>query len=233
MTERTSTPLHTDRGYEADLRAMRARLLRMAGRVEVMIERSVAALTVRDTDAARATIALDAEVNRDEMDLDAACLELLARRQPMASDLRFITLTMKMVTDLERIADLAVNICERAIDLNDSPPPPSPYVDIPRMELAARTMVRDAIDAFVERDLGKAEAVIARDDEVDDLYRGVFRHLLALMQEGTIPVGDGIHIQSVAKYLERMGDHATNLAEQAIFMLRATDVRHQGKLGRG
>ena len=147
----------------------------------------------------------------------------------MASDLRFVTQALKMVADLERIGDLAVNISERAIDLAPTPPP-APYRDIPAMATIAREMVRDAIDAFVERDTAKAEAVVARDDEVDDLYRGAFRHLLQLMASGQADIEQGIHIQSVAKFIERIGDHATNLAEQVLFMVRGTDVRHVGKL---
>ena len=220
---------YTDRTYAEELRIVRERLLRMAGRVEKMIEESMKALVERDAALAGATIMLDREVNQDEIDLDALCLELLARRQPMASDLRFIILTMKMVTDLERIADLAVNICERAIDLSIKDPV-GPYQNIPRMAVLVRTMIHDAIDSFVEQDVKKARAVIALDDEVDELYHVVFRALLSVMRDDTAVVHRGIKLQSVAKYLERIGDHATNLAEQIIHMIEGTDVRHEGKL---
>ena len=220
---------YTDRTYAEELRIVRERLLRMAGRVEKMIEESMKALVERDAALAGATIMRDREVNQDEIDLDALCLELLARRQPMASDLRFIILTMKMVTDLERIADLAVNICERAIDLSIKDPV-GPYQNIPRMAVLVRTMIHDAIDSFVEQDVKKARAVIALDDEVDELYHVVFRALLSVMRDDTAVVHRGIKLQSVAKYLERIGDHATNLAEQIIHMIEGTDVRHEGKL---
>jgi phosphate transport system protein len=220
---------YTDRTYAEELRIVRERLLRMAGRVEKMIEESMKALVERDAALAGATIMVDREVNQDEIDLDALCLELLARRQPMASDLRFIILTMKMVTDLERIADLAVNICERAIDLSIKEPV-GPYQNIPRMAVLVRTMIHDAIDSFVEQDVKKAQAVIALDDEVDELYHVVFRALLGVMRDDTALVHRGIKLQSVAKYLERIGDHATNLAEQIIHMIEGTDVRHEGKL---
>ena len=163
------------------------------------------------------------------MDLDALCLKLLACRQPMASDLRFVTLTLKMVTDLERIADLAVNICERAVDLSQQPTLGT-YQTIPAMGRIVATMVRDAIQAFIAQDAHMATQVIERDDELDDMYHTVFRHLLTLMTEDTEVVERGIHIQSIAKFLERMGDHATNLAEQVIFHVDGTDVRHSGKL---
>jgi phosphate transport system protein len=200
----------------------------MAGRVEQMIDRSLAALLSRDEELARSTIEHDHQVNRAEVDTDELCLVILARRQPMGSDLRFITLALKMVTDLERIGDLAVNICERASDLaadrgaviHDA---------VPEMGKLVRAMVADAIDAFVHGDAAKAEAVIARDSAVDGLYHQVFRDLLQQMAANPERLHAGIHIQSVAKWLERIGDHATNLAELVVFMVRGKDIRHLGK----
>lgn len=220
---------HTDQSYEAELRGLRETLLSMAGQVEAMIAASIEALTERDPELAARTIELDHAVNGSEMEADQRCLELLARRQPMASDLRLITRAMKMVTDLERIGDLAVNICERAIDLSKAPPL-APFVDIPRMATIAQEMIQGAIEAFVADDPKRAREVIAQDDELDDLYHAVFRHLFELMADQPDALARGIHIQSVAKYLERMGDHATNLAEQVIFMSGGKDIRHEGKL---
>ncbi|MBI5535537.1 MAG: phosphate signaling complex protein PhoU [Deltaproteobacteria bacterium] len=222
--------LHTDRDYESDLRKLREQLLLMAGRVEEMIGESVRALVDRDAALARKTIDSDHKVNRAELAVDEQCLLILVKRHPMASDLRFVTRALKMVTDLERIGDLAVNICERAIDLAPLPLL-KPYEDIPRMSDVVQSMVRDAIDAFVSSDSDKAEEIMQRDDEVDELYHQVFREILALMIQDPRVVECGVHLQSVAKYLERIGDHATNLAEQVIFMVRAKDVRHAGKLG--
>ena len=216
---------YTDQGYANELREIRARLLLMVGRVEKMIGESIDALVNRDIKKGEAVIAQDRSVNQDEVDLDALCLTLLACRQPMASDLRFVTFAMKMVTDLERIGDLAVNLSERAIDLAQEPPL-APYHKIPRMGVVVRSMVRDAIDAFVEKDAVKARDVLTRDDEVDELYHSVFRELLDLMTEDHNNIHRCIHNQSVAKYLERMGDHGTNLAEQVVFMLKGTDIRH-------
>jgi phosphate transport system protein len=221
--------LHTDRDYESDLEMLRQRLLLMAGRVEEMIERSVQSLVERDTALAKETIEADHKVNRAEIEIDELCLLILVKRQPMASDLRFVTLALKMVTDLERIGDLAVNICERAMDLGPSQPL-NAYEDVPRMAAVVQSMVKDAIDAFVARDSRKAEEVVGRDDEVDEHYHALFRKILSLMIDDPGLVQRGIHLQSVAKYLERMGDHATNLAEHVIFMIRAKDVRHAGKL---
>ena len=220
---------HTDREYENQLRELREELLLMAGRVEKMIEESVRSLVQRDVDLAKRTIESDHKVNRAEIDIDTRCMVILAKRQPMASDLRSITLSLKMVTDLERIGDLAVNICERAIDLSAAPQLKS-WEDVPRMASIVQSMVRDAIDAFVAKDADKAQAVIDRDDEVDELYTRVFRDILAIMLKDAGTVQRGIHVQSVAKWLERMADHATNIAEQVIFMIRGQDVRHHGKL---
>jgi len=219
---------HTDRVYEHELKTLRERLLRMAGRVEQMIADSVRSLVEQDVQLARRTIEADRLVDRAEVETDELCLVILAKRQPVASDLRFITLSLKMVTDLERIGDLAVNICERAIDLGREPPL-KPWVDVPRMASIAQGMVRDAIDAFVAGDADRAQSVVDRDDELDELYTRVFRELLSTMLHDGSKVERGIHAQSVAKWLERMGDHATNLAEQVVFMVKGKDIRHVAK----
>lgn len=224
----TPTPRHTDRAFDGELRELRDRLLLMASRVEGMIATSVRAMIERDPELARKTIDVDRQVNNDEVGTDELCLRILARRQPVAGDLRFVTLALKMVTDLERIGDLAVNISERALDLATEPVL-LPCPDIPRMAALVQSMVRDAIDAFVSRDVEKAKAVLARDDEVDELYHHAFRELLAMMARDGSLLERGIHVQSVAKFLERMGDHSTNLAEQVVFMVEGTDIRHAGK----
>jgi len=216
---------HTDREYENELKKLRDRLLRMAGRVEQMIADSVKALVEQDVQLARRTIEADRLVDRAEVETDELCLVILAKRQPVASDLRFITLSLKMVTDLERIGDLAVNICERAIDLGQDPPL-KPWVDVPRMAGIVQGMVRDAIDAFVAGDVQRAQSVVDRDQSLDELYTRVFRELLSTMLNDGSKVERGIHAQSVAKWLERMGDHATNLAEQVVFMVKGKDIRH-------
>jgi len=200
----------------------------MAGRVEEMIHRAGRALVLRDVKLARETMALDRAVNRAEVDIDERCLDILSRYQLMASDLRFVTLAMKMVTDLERIADLAVNICERAIDLSRADRIVV-HADIPLMTTLVQQQVAGAIDAFVNGDPSKAWEVLENDDEVDGLYHHVFEDTLERMRTDPEKVHQLIHVQSVAKWLERMGDHSTNLAELVIFMLEGRDVRHPGR----
>ncbi len=223
------TRAHTDREYDHQLRQVRDKLLLMAGHVESMIAASVKALVERDVVLAQRTIDNDHKVNQTEIETDELCLLILAKRQPMASDLRFITLALKMVTDLERIGDLAVNICERAIQLSGEPPLRN-YDDIQRTADLVQSMVRDAIDAFVQADDQKAQAVIERDAEVDELYHQIFRDILALMLKDSATIERGIHMQSVAKWLERIADHSTNLAELVVFMVKGQDIRHVGHL---
>jgi phosphate transport system protein len=218
---------HTDRVYEAQLEAVRRNLIVMAGRVEEMIAHAVKALVERDVDLARRTISQDPKVNHCEVETDQLCMEILARRQPLASDLRFITLALKMVTDLERIGDLAVNISHRAIDMATEAPL-KPWRDVPRMAGIVQSMVRDAIDAFVRSDANQAQAVIDRDVQVDEIYTHVIRELLGIMTADAASVERGIQVLSVAKVLERMADHATNLAEQVVFLVQGKDVRHLG-----
>ncbi len=220
-----SSPEHTARMYQEELDTLREDLLAMAGRVEDMIRSATRALVERDAELARSTIEVDRIVNRAETDIDEQCLLILAKRQPMASDLRFVTLAMKMVTDLERIADLAVNICERAVDLAGTEPIVI-HPEIPRMSEIVQSMVKDAIDAFVAGDVAAAWAVIERDDRVDALYHRIFEDLLQRMHADPDEVHPLIHVQSVAKWLERMGDHSTNLAELVIFLIEGRDVRH-------
>jgi phosphate transport system protein len=220
---------HTDRQYDTELQQLATLILRMAAKVEEMISGSVEALRYQRLDQARSVIESDRQVNHLEVDIDEACLYLLARRQPMASDLRFITTAMKLVTDLERIGDLAVNVCERVIELGLDPPL-RPYVDFDTMSQAVREMVSDAMDAFVTRDAARAEQVTQRDKKIDAYYEQTFRELLTYMMEDPRKIQAATKLQSIGKHLERMGDHATNLAEEVIFMVKGSDIRHRGKL---
>ncbi len=223
---------HTDREYESELRKLREQILLMGAKVEEMISSSMKALVDKDSDLARRMIEFDHQINRMEVDSDDLCLRILARRQPVASDLRFITIAMKMVTDLERIGDLGVNICERVIELN-AEPPLKPYVDLPKMAEIVEGMVREALDAFVNRDAERAEQVIERDRTVDAYYAQTFRELLTYMMEDPRNIFRATRVQSVAKHLERIGDHATNLAEMVVFMAKGKDVRHMGRMETG
>ncbi len=218
---------HTDREYEHELRQLREQVLLMGSHVETVIGDSIKALVERDSALADRTIEADRIIDRMEVELDGLCLQILARRQPVASDLRFITLVLKVVTDLERIGDLGVNVCERVLELNTEARL-KPYVDIPRMGQAVQSMLREVLDAFVAKDADRARAIIERDAVVDALYAQVFRELLTFMMEDAHNVYRATRLQSVAKYLERMADHTTNLAEMVIFMVDGQDVRHPG-----
>lgn len=222
--------LHTDREYERELETVRENLLKMTGYVEEMIDDAVTALLENDQALAKKTIASDREVNRLEIETDDLCLLILAKRQPLASDLRFITLAMKMVTDLERIGDLAVNICERVAALDQSPSAATAET-ILEMGNLVKGMIHTAINAFVTRDVARAEGLWDEDEAVDQHYLRLCDAVQANMRENPQWVERGIHLQAVAKFLERIGDHCTNLAEQVVFMVKGKDIRHAGKLG--
>jgi phosphate transport system protein len=218
-------PQHTNRQYEEDLRGLRAGLLKMGGLVERQIAEAVEALVNRDSDHAREIIERDQEVNRLDIENDEQCIRLLALHQPTASDLRFITTGLKITTDLERIGDNAVNICERALELN-AVPQLKPYIDLPRMAEIAQTMVKDSIDAFMRDDTDLADAVIERDDEVDMLNYQVYRELLSYMAEDPHTISSATRLLFVSKYLERIADHATNIAEMVVYMVKGKMIKH-------
>src|SRR5262245_54002242 len=217
-------PDHTDRQYEAELRGLRTLILRMGAKVEEMLAQSMKALVDQDADLAKDMIEFDHQINRLEIDIDEVCLVALAKWQPMASDLRFIATALKLVTDLERLGDLGVNISERVIELQQDPPLGS-YVDLEAMANVVREMIAEALDAFVARDSARAARVIERDAAVDAHYMHTFRVLLTYMMEDPRKIQAAIRLQAIAKYLERMGDHATNLAEMVIFMVKGKDIR--------
>ena len=216
---------HTSRQYERDLQQLKEKILLLGGTVELMIASAMKSLLSRDPDLAKSVIRTDPRVDAMEMEIDHICLNLLALRQPAASDLRFITTALKIVTDLERIGDLTVNMAERAIELNEEPPL-KPYIDIPRMASSVAGMVHQALDAFVNRNPDQAREVLASDDAVDRLNVQLFRELLTYMIEEPRNVTRALRITFIAKYLERIGDHATNIAQMVIFLTEGRDVRH-------
>ena len=219
-----ATP-HTDREYDQQLTRLREEILLMGARVEEMIALSIRGLIDRNPALAREVIASDRDVDRQEVEIDRRCLNILATRQPVASDLRLTTTILKMVREIERIGDLAVNIAERSVELNEEPPL-KPYVDLPKMAEMARGMVRDSLDALVAGDAFKAREVLSRDPTVDAYYAQIFRELLTYMMEDPRTISRATRVQSVAKHLERIADHATNLAEMVIFNVEGEDVRH-------
>ena len=217
---------HTDKAYEAELRALRDRLLAMGGLVEKAIDSSVRAMIERDVDLAEQVKTKDREVNRMEVEIDGACRRVLALRQPAASDLRFITTALKIVVDLERMGDLAVNVAERAIDLHKAPPL-GPMHDLVRIADLAEEQLKGALDAFVTDDVAKAEQVMGSDDHVDALYLKIFNDMVLVMMEDSKNIRRATSVMFAAKHLERFADHAVNVAEMVIFMVRGKDVRHQ------
>lgn len=221
---------HTDKMYQAELNELRQKLLTLGGLVEEAIDRSVRSLAQRDPALAEIVKDEDDRVNLLEVEIDELCLRMLALRQPAASDLRFITLALKIVTDLERIGDLAVNIAERSIALAKLPPL-APYVDIPRMAEIAERMLKDALDAFVASDAQKARQVLEQDNEVDELYHVIFRELLEFMTTDPATSERAMSVLFVSKHLERIADHATNVAEMVIFYVEGRDVRHPKSRG--
>lgn len=217
--------VHISASYDAELNELRTRLLAMGGKVEMMISGSVQSLVDRDSDMAERIIAMDHEVNTMEVAIDEKCLELLALRQPVGRDLRFITLAMKIVTDLERIGDQCANIAKRARELNTEPPL-KPYIDLPRMVRGTEVMLKEALDSFVRGDAELAIKVCEDDNFIDDLNMQIQRELLTYMIEDPQTISRALKLTYISKYLERISDHATNIAEMVIFMVKGKDIRH-------
>jgi phosphate transport system protein len=212
---------HTDREYENELAQVRERILLMGARVEEMMTASRKAFVERDAALAKLTIRSDHQIDTLEIEIDELC------RQPVASDLRFVTATLKLVTDLERIGDLCVNMCERIAELCEDPTYPT-QGPIPRIGEAAQAMLHDSLDAFVAGDATKAEQIIERDNVVDAYYAQLFPELVAHMMSDPTVVFRSTRMLSIGKYIERIADHATNIGELVVFMVRGLDVRHTG-----
>jgi phosphate transport system protein len=211
--------------FEEELQALKNRLLNMGALVEERVHQATFALIERRPDAIDRVIAGDGDVNDLQIEIDDRCLKLLALQQPMASDLRLITAAMKINADLERIGDQAVNIAENAQRIL-SHPPLKPLIDLPRMAEIAQRMTRDSLDAFVRRDPELARNILARDDEVDQLKDQVFRVLLTYMMADPATIERALGLILISRNLERIADHATNIAEDVIFVVEAKDVRH-------
>jgi len=216
---------HTDKKYEEELKKLREEILYMGGLVEDQILKAVKSLVDRDSDLANLIIERDHEVNRLDVNIDEQCIKLLALHQPAGRDLRFITTGLKITTDLERIGDMAVNICERALELNQEPQL-KPYIDIPRMARISQRMIRESLDAFVRDDTELALKVCKDDDEVDQLNAQIFRETLTFMLENAQTISRATKISSISKYLERIADHATNIAEMVVYMVKGKSIRH-------
>ncbi len=213
------------RQKEQDIEALKERVLKMGGAVEESIRKSIVALVERDQKLAIEVIDGDAIVNNFDVEIEEECIRFLAIWQPSGSNLRFITTAIKIITDLERMGDLAVDICERAIELNEEPPL-KPYIDIPRMAEAAQKMLKDSLDAFVAKDAELALKVCAADDYVDNLNRQIFNELLLFMLKDPKNISRAVRLTYITKYLERVADHATNIAEMVVYMVKGKVIRH-------
>jgi len=213
------------RHFHEELGALKQTLLAMGGLVEDQIRRVIRALVERDDVQARDVIDRDREVNAYENEIDEKCVELLALHQPAAGDLRFLTTAMKIVTDLERIGDQAVNIAQRVLELNQEAQL-KPYIDLPVMAAKAQAMVKGSLDAFVARDTALARRVRAEDGAVDDLNHQIFRELLTFMMSDPATIPRAIRLVLIARFLERVADHATNIAEMVVYLVESRMVRH-------
>lgn len=219
-------PLHTSRDFETELRELRAHMLAMGARCERILQLALEAFWEGSAETAVEVEQLDAQIDRDEVDIDALVLRILALRQPVAHDLRFLATALKLVTDLERIGDEAVNIAERTRE-GAGPAREDVEADLRAMSEQTRGMLRDALDAFVHAEVVRAEDVVARDDAIDALYGKILRGMTQFMTDHPDQIATGLRVVHVAKYIERIADHATNIAEEIIFMVRGDDVRHR------
>ena len=213
------------RYFDEELDYLKSKLLRMAGLAEEQIDRALDALVTRDSALARDVIKRDQQVDVMDVEIDEDCIRLLALHQPAARDLRLVTTAMKLASELERISDLAESVCKRAIELNEEPQL-KPYIDIPRMGKWARMMVKESIDAFVRNDATLARKVLMDDAVVNDLMVQVFRELLSFMLEDPQTTTRAIRLIFIAKTLERIGDHATNIAELVVYLVEGKIIRH-------
>jgi phosphate transport system protein len=213
------------RHFHEELEALKQTLLAMGGLVEDQIRREMKALLERDDVMAQEVIERDRQVNTYDVEVDEQCVSLLALYQPAAGDLRFITTAMKIVTDLERIGDQAVNIAQRVLELNREPQL-KPYIDLPRMAEQAQRMVKESLDAFVARDTALARQVCGEDSEVDLLKEQIFRELLTFMMEDPRTIPRAIRLILISRFMERVADHATNIAEMVVYLVEGKMVRH-------
>ena len=215
--------------FQEELEDLKGRLLEMGGLVESAVYRSVLAVVEKDGEQAQQVLKNEARVNQMEIEIDELATRLLALQQPMATDLRFLTAAIKINNDLERMGDLAVNIVERSLALMREPVI-MPVIDIPRMAKLAESMVRKSLDSFVRGDAELARNVLLSDDAVDDLRDMIYEELLRFMQKDPANVRPGVNFMFVARSLERLADHATNIAEDVLFLVQGVEVRHHAEV---
>lgn len=214
-----------ERRKEQDIRELKERVLKMGSMVEDAIRRAVRSLVDRDRDLAIGVIDGDAVINAHDVEIEEECIRFLAIWHPSGSNLRFVTTAIKIITDLERMGDLAVDICERGVELLDEPQL-KPYIDIPRMAEASQKMLKDSLDAFVAANADLALAVCESDDHVDNLNHQIFNELLVYMLQDPKNISRAVRLTYIGKYLERIADHATNIAEMVVYMVKGKVIRH-------
>jgi phosphate transport system protein len=221
---------HIIKSYDEELRRLNNAITQMGGLAESQLSAAIEAVVKRDSDLAATVVQGDAQVDQLEHDVDGLVVRLLALRQPMARDLREILSALRIAADLERICDYAANVAKRSIALNQAPPV-RPVYALPRMARLAETLTKDVLDAYVERDADRALVVWARDEELDEMYSGLFRELLTYMMEDPRNITPCTHLLFMAKNIERIGDHATNIAETVYFLVHGkplTQARPKG-----
>jgi phosphate transport system protein len=218
------------RHFEQEMAALKQKLLTMASHAETSLANAIKALVDRNDDLARKVIADDSILDQFEIEIDEMAIGLLALQGPLASDLRLITIAMKISHDLERVGDEATTVARRTIELSQEPQL-KPYVDIPRMKDLAMTMLNEALDAFVNHNPAKARAVIPQDKEVDNINRQLHRELVSYMIEKPTTITRCLNLMVISKSIERIADHATNIAEEVVFLYEGRDIRHTGKTG--
>jgi len=216
---------HLVRQFDRDLDNLKQKLLRMAATAELMIKQTISELVERDRTLARDVPAEEREVNRLQLEIDEAAMALLATQQPVAADLRFILVAIRINGEIERIGDLAINITQNVDTLLEQPPL-KPLIDIPMMADLAQQMVRESLHAFVRRDVLQAQNVIANDDKVDAFKNQIIRELLTYMMGDPRSIERALALILIARHIERIADHATNIAQDVIYMVQGRDVRH-------
>ena len=222
---------HTSNEFEGELETVRQRILEMGRHVDQVLDSAGKALLAGDSELGERIIAGDDETDSMELDIDHLCLEILARRQPVAGDLRLLTSALKLVVDLERIGDLGVSIAGRVVELNGETPL-TPYEDLVRMMTTAREMLAEALEALKSQDVASASRVIDKDEVVDAYYSQIFNDVLSRMRESPENLFRATRVQAISKYIERIGDHAANVAERVIFIVTGEDVRHLARMSR-
>lgn len=222
MEEKRHTSLH----YEKELQAIKDGVIYLGALTENAIRNAMKSLSDRDTEVARKVVREDEAIDRLEAELEERCIKILALRQPTAIDLRFITTAIKITGHLERIGDMAVNIAEKAIQLNEEPQL-KPYIDLPRMTDLVGGMIRDSLDSFIRGDLEKAENVRRLEQVIDDLNEQIFRELLTFMMQDSKNIRRALLVMQVSKNMERIADHANGIADMVTYMVTGKNVRHQ------